>query len=72
MRGALSCFRTPHQLQGEPFERIPYGAEDGGWDAPVTCHDCAVTLGGTHHRQCDMEQCPRCLDQFISCACRRT
>jgi len=33
------------------------------------CHDCNVKPGGLHHPGCDMEQCPRCRGQLISCGC---
>jgi hypothetical protein len=31
------------------------------------CHDCSVPYGNTHHVGCDIERCPICRDQFISC-----
>jgi hypothetical protein len=31
------------------------------------CHDCSVPYGDAHHVGCDMERCPICRDQFISC-----
>ena len=33
------------------------------------CHDCNITHGGYHHPGCDMERCPRCGGQLISCGC---
>ncbi len=33
------------------------------------CHDCNVTEGGYHHPNCDIERCPRCGGQLISCGC---
>lgn len=32
------------------------------------CHDCGIAPGG-HHPGCDMERCPRCKGQLISCDC---
>lgn len=34
-----------------------------------TCHDCGVSEGEIHHLGCDMERCPFCGKQLISCDC---
>ena len=33
------------------------------------CHDCNVQLAAKHHPGCDMERCPKCGGQLISCGC---
>ena len=48
---------------GEVLEAIPYN------DPDRRCHDCNVAFGGYHHPGCDMEDCPRCYGQLISCGC---
>jgi hypothetical protein len=33
------------------------------------CHDCNAIKGQPHHPGCDMERCPWCKDQAITCNC---
>lgn len=33
------------------------------------CGDCGVDPGGFHHLGCDMQRCPACRGQLISCGC---
>jgi hypothetical protein len=55
-------------IGGTVHDRIPYGTE--GWDVPShDCHDCGVAAGALHWFACDMEQCPGCGRQLISCDC---
>lgn len=45
------------------------------WDASGAigfiriCHDCGAKIGEFHQPGCDMEECPFCNDQLISCGC---
>jgi len=34
-----------------------------------TCHDCNAKPGELHELGCDMETCPKCGGQLISCSC---
>lgn len=34
------------------------------------CHDCGCSKGNHHHMGCDMERCPKCGRQYISCDCK--
>jgi hypothetical protein len=36
-----------------------------GWN----CHDCGVKEGEIHQLGCDMEICPKCHKQLITCGC---
>lgn len=56
-------------------ERIPYGFESPdhivwGCDPSVDkCGDCGVGFGQIHKKSCDLEQCPACGGQRLSCGC---
>jgi len=38
-------------------------------DSGQRCHDCAAMYGKLHHCGCDVERCPKCGGQLISCDC---
>jgi hypothetical protein len=65
--------RTPVGVQEVPFARVRYGEEEDDWGAGEgrDCHDCAVKPGGLHHAGCDVERCPRCHRQLITCDCEK-
>ena len=51
--------------------RIPWGKERGerrlsGFEIGK-CHDCGAAPGELHMARCDMEQCPICGNQLLSC-----
>jgi len=33
------------------------------------CHDCSVGFNQLHHPGCDIEECPMCGAQALSCGC---
>ncbi|MFH2062452.1 MAG: hypothetical protein ABIJ43_05705 [Candidatus Beckwithbacteria bacterium] len=57
------------------LKAIPYYGEDNmGAEPPIPvrkriCHDCGAKYGQYHKIGCDMEICPRCGGQIISCGC---
>jgi hypothetical protein len=59
-----TCIEDDITIDGEDYKQIPY---DG--DPTERCHDCNVVRGGFHHPGCDMERCPKCNGQIISCNC---
>lgn len=57
-------------LNGRQFNRIRYGAEQEDWGADSrSCRDCAVIKDQFHVSGCDVERCPFCGEQLISCDC---
>jgi len=50
---------------GTSMPAIPYEPTD----PDQRCHDCNVKIYGYHHLGCDMERCPKCGGQLISCGC---
>jgi hypothetical protein len=55
--------------------QIPFGEETihgwikEGWN--FVCGDCGILVGGFHHTNCDIEECPYCHGQRLSCSCGR-
>jgi hypothetical protein len=54
-------------LDGTKMESVVYAPDYG--EADHRCHDCNIMRGGKHHPGCDMERCPKCGGQLISCGC---
>ncbi|MCU1365540.1 MAG: hypothetical protein JWN39_1179 [Ilumatobacteraceae bacterium] len=58
------------EIEGSLFDRVPYGNEGLPLPKPhPPCNDCGAIEGQLHHFGCDLESCPRCGQQLISCDC---
>jgi hypothetical protein len=61
---------SSYTLKGRSVPRIRYGDEQDDWHADrVACHDCRVIKGEFHVPSCDVEECPACGGQLLSCDC---
>ena len=71
---------TTLKISGKKYKRIPH-TQESHWDdshydsaedakrAREECYDCGVGENKIHLLGCDHEECPKCLNQLISCDC---
>lgn len=61
---------TQLQVGERRLDRIPFGSEGTDWGADARpCPDCRVQQGELHVAGCDIEECPNCHEQLITCDC---
>lgn len=70
MTTANGCTELTINVNNKEMGRMAYGTEDGAirWKHE-RCHDCGAKWAHKHHPGCDMEECPSCHGQLISCDC---
>jgi hypothetical protein len=71
MLDTVSCRADPFTADGRSYQPVRWGEENRltCWRAATPCGDCFTPIGGAHHPGCDLEECPACGDQLISCGC---
>jgi len=60
------------KIAGREFERVACGFERGDFAEfaiDTECSNCGVPTGWLHLLSCDLEQCPKCEQQALSCSC---
>jgi hypothetical protein len=72
MLEGVSCSEEPLNIGGRTFSPIRWGDEThmSLGKRFERCGDCWAPRGGVHHHGCDLEQCPACGRQMLSCDCR--
>lgn len=70
MTTGRSCVVAAMHRDGRRLDLPPFGHEPGRRSSAARCGDCGVAVGGWHHPGCDLQQCPSCGDQLLSCGCR--
>ena len=68
MLKADGCTFGHIKIEGTVYARSTYNfGEPSG-----RCNDCGALHGKVHHNGCDVERCPKCGLQLISCSCSAT
>lgn len=67
MLEAATCTVDAFIIRGERFARLRQAGAAVG--RAGRCGDCGIRRRGFHHYGCDLEPCPRCRRQLLSCGC---
>jgi hypothetical protein len=66
MNRAKGCFDRDWVIDGKRYAALKHYDRFGDGSR---CGDCNAKEGEAHHPGCDMERCPLCQGQLISCDC---
>lgn len=69
MTTADGCVDSPIGIGGHSYQPIRHGRDRWTRGTKHRCGDCNVRPGRVHHHGCDMERCPACGGQSMSCDC---
>lgn len=69
MTTADSCALEALHQNGRRFPLARLGQESGWRGRAERCGDCGIARGGLHHPGCDLQDCPVCGRQLLSCGC---
>jgi hypothetical protein len=69
MKRAKSCNKPQYVI----LDGISFWRDVSYYDHNKHCHDCNIVNepGNLHHLGCDVERCPKCGGQLISCDCEK-
>ena len=69
MLTAKGCaFKYVKTTDGKYYKRLKFGEEGWAYESE-RCGDCGAMPGNYHHPGCDIERCPICGCQLLSCSC---
>ena len=63
--GKQECLYNHVVISGEEYQRVRV-VESPLYEGEPNC-ECGCEIGEVHHVGCDLEDCPRCGRQFLSC-----
>jgi hypothetical protein len=69
VRKADSCVKSQLNIGGRNYTRNTHNTPEQNDPDTDRCHDCGIKLKGIHHIGCDVEICPVCDFQLITCIC---